>query len=83
MEEEYNWSLILKVAVPIALIEGYVFYNSYINNGWKWFLLVLGLVLSGFLVYVKSKKKQNIFTAAGFVFLVAVLVRFLKISRLF
>ena len=77
MEEEYNWNLILKVAVPIALIGGYLFYNRSIIDGWRWFFLAVGIALAGLIVYSKSRKKQNIFTAAGLVFLVAVVVRLL------
>ena len=78
IEEEYNWNIILKVAVPIALAEAYVFYARNIGNGWKWFSLIIGLLLSGGLVYMKSKKKNNIFTAVGIVFLAALIVRFLR-----
>ena len=77
MEEEYNWDLILKIAIPIALIESYVFYTN-ISNGWKWFSLIAGLLLAGTIVYLKNKKKNNIFTAVAIVFLAALIVRFLK-----
>lgn len=77
MEEEYNWDLILKTAVPISLIEAYIFYTN-ISNGWKWFSLIIGLLLTGGIVYMKDKKKSNIFTAVGIVFLTALIVKFLK-----
>ena len=77
MEEEYNWELILKAAVPVALIEAYIFYIN-IGNGWKWLSLIVGLLLAGAIVYMKNKKKNNIFTAIGIIFLVALIVRFLK-----
>ncbi len=77
MEEEYNWDLILKVALPIAAIEAYLFYIN-ISNGWKWFSLIVGLVLTGSIIYIKDKKKNNIFTAVAIVFLVVLVVRFLK-----
>ena len=77
MEEEYNWKLILKVSAPISLIEAYIFYTS-ISDGWKWFSLIAALLLVGVIVYFKDKKKSNIFTAVGIVFLVALIVRFLK-----
>ena len=51
MEEEYNWNLILKIAVPIALIEAYVFYTN-LSNGWKLFSLIVGLLLAGWFVYL-------------------------------
>lgn len=77
MEEEYNWELILKFALPVAAIEAYVFYIN-ISNFWKWFSLIIGLILAGTFVYIKDKKKSNIFTAVGIVFLVALIVRLLK-----
>ena len=77
MEENYNWSLILKVAVPLALIEAYIFYTN-TSNWWKWFSLVMGLLLTGGITYLKDKKKSNIFTAVGIVFLVVLIVRLLK-----
>ena len=77
MEEEYNWSLILKVAVPLALAEAYLFYSD-ISNGWKWSSLIAALLLAGGIVYIKDKKKGNIYTAVAVVFLVALIVKFLK-----
>ena len=77
MEEEYNWNLILMVAMPIALIQAYIFYTN-ISNGWKWFSLIIALLLTGTIVYIKDKKKNNIFTAVGIVFLIALIIRFLK-----
>ena len=77
MEEEYNWSLILKVALPVSLIEAYIFYAG-ISDGWKWLSLIAGLALAGTIVYIKDKKKNNIFTAVGIVFLTALIVRFFK-----
>ena len=77
MEEEYNWDLILKTSVPVSLIEAYIFYTN-ISDGWKWLFLIVGLLLTGGIIYMKDKKKNNIFTAVGIVFLVALVVRFLK-----
>ena len=77
MEEQYNWELIIKIAVPIALIEAYIFYTN-INNIWKWLSLIIGLALAGFIVHAKDKKKSNVFTAVAIVFLAALLVRFLR-----
>ena len=82
MEENYNWNLIIKASIPIALIEAYIFYIN-ISNGWKWFFLIVGLLLAGSFVYMKDKKKNNIFTAVGIVFLVALIVRFLRNFGLF
>ena len=77
MEEDYNWNLILKVAVPVSLIESYVFYTN-MGNVWKWISLVAGLALTGAIIHLKDKKKSNIFTAIGIIVLVALVVRFLK-----
>ena len=77
MEEEYNWSLILKIAIPVALVEAYIFYTN-IADGWKWFSMVAALLSAGIAVYIKNKKKSNIFTAVAIVFLVVLIVRFLK-----
>ena len=77
MEDEYNWDLIVKIAIPVALIEAYVFYTN-ISDGWKWFSLIIGLSVTGGVIYLKDKKKNNIFTAVGVVFLAALIVRFLK-----
>ena len=77
MDDEYNWDFIMKVSGPIALIESYIFYTN-ISDGWKWFSLIMGLILAGGIIYIKDKKKNNIFTAVGIVFLAALIVRFLK-----
>ncbi len=75
--EEYDWSLILKVAVPISIVEAYIFYSN-LSIGWKWALLVLGMASAGMVTYFMDKKKGNIFTASGIVFLVALVVKSLK-----
>lgn len=75
--EEYNWNLILKAAVPFSVIEAYLFYTS-ISDFWKWLSLVAALLLTGWIVYAKDKRKNNIFTAIGIVFLAVLAIRFLK-----
>ena len=77
MEQDYNWELIIKISLPISLIEAYVFYTN-ISDGWKWLSLIAGLSLTGVIFYMKDKKKNNIFTAVGIVLLAALIVRFLK-----
>ena len=77
MQEEYNWNLILKVAIPFALIEAYIFYANIID-AWKWISLAFGLFSTGIIVYMTNKRKSNIFTAVGLVFLAALIVRFLR-----
>jgi len=81
MEEEYNWSLILKSSVPIALVEIYIFYAN-IGNAWKWSALAIGIFLSAMIVYMNEKKKSGVFTAAAIVLLAVLAVRFLKASGL-
>ncbi|MBI2655722.1 hypothetical protein HYX06_04860 [Candidatus Woesearchaeota archaeon] len=77
--EEYDWNLILKAAVPFSIIEAYVFYTG-ISDFWKWGSLVAALLLTGWIVYAKDKKKNNIFTAVGIVFLAVLIIRFLRNS---
>lgn len=77
MEEDYNWKLILKVAIPLAAIEATLFYLNIINF-WKWISLIGALLLAGAIVYVKDKKRSSVFTAIGIVFLAALAVKFLK-----
>ena len=79
MEEEYNWNLISKAAVPIALICGFLFYTN-IGAAWKWASLAVSLFLAGMLVYINDRKKSNIFTAIGIIFLIVLIVKFLKDS---
>ena len=82
MEEYYNWNLILKIAVPISLIEAYVFYTN-VGDGLKWTTLIVGLLLTGVIIYFKDKKKNTIYTGVGIVFLIALIVRLLKNFGLF
>ena len=82
MEDDYNWNLILKVSLPFALIEGYIFYTN-LSNFWKWGSLTIALFLTALLIYINDKKKSNIFTAMGIVFLVALIVKFLEMSEIF
>lgn len=77
MEENYNWELIIKIAAPIAAIEAYIFYTG-ISGGWKWISMAAALLITGGIVYIKDKKKSNIFTAIGIVFLAALVVKLLR-----
>ncbi|HLC49950.1 MAG TPA: hypothetical protein VJI97_00815 [Candidatus Nanoarchaeia archaeon] len=77
MEEEYNWELIMKVALPVSLFVGWAFYTN-IGNFWKWLALVSGAAIAAGIVYSKSRRKGNVFTAAAVVFLVALVVKFSK-----
>ena len=77
MEDDYNWNLILKVAVPIILIDGFLFYTN-IGSLWKWISLVIASGLAGILVYINDKKRSNMFTSIGIVVLAALIVKFLK-----
>ena len=77
MEDDYNWNLILKVAIPIVLIDGFLFYTN-IGSLWKWISLVIASGLAGILVYINDKKRSNMFTSIGIVVLAALIVKFLK-----
>lgn len=77
MQQEYDWNLILKVSLPFSIIEGYIFYTN-ISKGLKWVSLIISLLLVGGIVYFKDKRKSNIFTAVGVVFLAALVIKFLK-----
>lgn len=82
MEQEYNWDLILKVAVPISLIEAYAFHTN-ISDRWKWAFLTAGLLLAGALVYIKDRRKNSVFNAVAIVFLISLIARLLKIFGIF
>lgn len=77
MEEEYNWSLILKSAVPVALAVAYIFYTN-LGDAWKWAALVIGVSLSAMIVYINDKKKNNVFTAAAIVLLAALIMKLIR-----
>ncbi|MBI2653664.1 hypothetical protein HYX02_02520 [Candidatus Woesearchaeota archaeon] len=79
MEENYNWNLILVVSVPVALVEWYLFYRN-LSNGWRLFSLIVGVLLAGFVVYTRNKKKSNVFTAIGIVLLGALIARLMRNS---
>jgi hypothetical protein len=82
MEDSYNWDLIMKVAVPISLAVAFIFYTS-ISIKAQWFYLFLWLIVTGVIIYKFDKKKNNIFTAIGLVFLVALVMRFIKTAGFF
>ena len=75
--EHYNWDIITKVSIPIAAAVAILFYLR-IGSTWKWTSLATGLFFAALLVYINDKKKSNIFTAMGIVFLVALIVKFLR-----
>ncbi len=82
MEDDYSWNLILKVAIPIVLIDGFLFYTN-IGSLWKWISLVIASGLAGILVYINDKKRSNMFTSIGIVVLAVLIVKFLKDFGLF
>ena len=82
MEEDYNWDLIMKVSIPVALAVGVIFYLR-ISNAWKWSAFAIGLFLAALLVYINDKRKTNIFTTMGIVVLVAMIVKFFRDSGFF
>lgn len=72
----------MKAAIPVALIEAYIFYTN-LGEFWKWSSLVLGMSFAGFIIYISGKKKSDMFTAMGIVFLAAIVIRFMKNFGLF
>ncbi|HLG23994.1 MAG TPA: hypothetical protein VI564_03645 [Candidatus Nanoarchaeia archaeon] len=81
LEEDYNWKVILSVSVPVSIIVGYLNYSS-LSDTLKLWSVIIGSLVSAWIVYFISKKKSNIFTAAAIVFLVAIVIKFLKSSSL-
>ena len=81
MEQEYNWELILKVSIIFSILEAIIFYISIIDV-WKWISLVAALSLTGLIVYVNDKRRSSVFTSIGIVFLVVLVVRFLRVLGL-
>lgn len=79
MEEQYNWPLIFKVALPVSLLVAYIF-STNIPNFWKWISLAFGMFGTGSIIYKLDRKKHNIFTSVALVFLIALVVKFLKDS---
>ena len=77
MEEEYDWGIIAKVAAPIGGIVAYIFYTG-ISDVWKWLSLLVAISLTGMITYMYNKKKSNVFTAIGLVFLVALIIKFFR-----
>jgi len=77
MEKEYNWKTILLGAIPISIIMFFVF-TSGTSLNLKWFYLVLGMIASSGITYIKDKKKQNIFTSAFVVLIVALVIHGLR-----
>jgi len=75
--EEYNWNLILKVAIPIGLIEAFVFYKD-MPKLWQYFLLAIGLAIALWIIYSKEKSKRTIFTALGVILLCVLAVKLLR-----
>ena len=76
MEQEYNWGIILKSAIPISIIVIVLNY-AIIIPFWKMFSLVIGCILASVFVYIKDKKKNNIFTASALVFLAYLVMKIL------
>jgi len=77
MEFEYNWKIILRSSLPIAMIMVFVFLSN-ISIRLKWFYLVLSLIVEYFAVYFQDKKKHNIFTAMTLVILISLIAHGLK-----
>lgn len=75
-EPEYNWKLILAASIPLVIAVVFIFRG--VASGWAWVWLILCMVAASTIVYFRSKKKADIFTAAAIIFLVGVGLRFLE-----
>lgn len=80
-EPEYNWKLILTASIPLTIVVFFIFQR--VSSGWAWLWLILCMAAAGIIVYFKSKKKADIFTAAAIIFLVGVGLRFLERAGIF
>ncbi len=76
MSEQHQWSHIWKGAIPASLAVIIIFANM--TSRWKWVLLIVAMAAAYGIVYVKSRKKADLFTAAALVFLVGVGMEFLQ-----
>lgn len=76
-QTEYNWKLILLVALPVSAIVGITYYISP-NKILKWAALIIGAIAAASITYAYDKKKGNVFTAPAIVFLTALIVTALK-----
>ncbi len=76
MNETHQWSHILRGAVPASIAVFILFANMASN--WKWALLLAAMAACYVLVYFKTKKKADLFTALAIVFLAALAMHFLQ-----
>ena len=76
--EDYNWNLISAVALPVGAIEAMVFYTS-LGSLWQWIIMLAGMTATGIIIYMYDKRKANLFTAIGIVFLAGLFVRLLRL----
>lgn len=77
MEQKYNWKAIFSGASAPSIAMFFVF-RSGMLLGWKWFYLILGILLSIGITYYFDKKKHNMFTAPFIVIIVSLVVHGLR-----
>ena len=73
--EEHQWSHIWKGAIPSSIAVVLIFAN--ITSRWRWALLLAAVVAAYGIVYLKTKKKADVFTAGAIVVLVGLAMEFL------
>ncbi len=74
-DQQHQWGLILRGAIPASIAVAIIFAN--VTSGLKWALLLLCMGAAIGIVYLKSKRKADLFTAAALVFLLGLLMHFL------
>jgi hypothetical protein len=75
-EETHDWNAILRGAIPSSIAVILIFAN--LSQSWRWPLALLCMGVAYGMVYTKSKKKADLFTAAAIVFLTALAMHFLS-----
>jgi type II secretory pathway component PulF len=75
-EGEYNWSVIMRGAIPSGI--GVVLAFSNLTSNWRWIVALLCIGLAYGIVSFSSKKKQDLFTSVAIVFAVALMMHALS-----
>ncbi len=82
MGQEYNWKIILRSALPVGAVLVFIFFTD-IRMNFKWVFMVLGLIITYFVIYFQDKKKHNVFTGVMLVLLISLIAYALKRMGLF
>ena len=73
MEKEYNWKAILIGAVPVSIALAVLYYLGMASKIINLYLII-GILTAMGITYFFDRKKQNIFTSAFVVLIVALIV---------